>query len=255
MISSKSSKQYKDLKNNLENNKDLVFIEGKKLLEEAKSANLEIDAIYTDYKEDREESLTFLDKYDAEIILMKNYLIASLYSTANKPTSDELVFAVAKKPKNNIDKIFNSNKSIVLFEEIQDPGNLGVIVRSALAFGLGGIVLTNNSVNPYNQKVIRSSAGNIFKIPIEKMELDETIKLAVENNYKLVATSSTAEKDLSSLKVGEKYMFVFGNEGKGLSKEAQSKIDEVIKIPQSKDVESLNLSVAASIVFYQLSSK
>jgi len=107
-----------------------------------------------------------------ELIYIKNELLAELFTTENKPTKNDLIVAVAEKPEYELNDVFKTNKSIIFLENIQDPGNLGTIIRSALAFSIEGIILSKNSVNPFNTKVIRSSAGAVFKLPVVSLNHD-----------------------------------------------------------------------------------
>ena len=252
-IASKENSHFQELKKiSLGENNDYLFIEGKKLFLEAINSPFEIKKIFINKKNKDFISKLFPGRNNFEVIFIKDELLASVFTTGSKPTTSDLVVALAKKTNWQLSDLFNSQKELIFLERIQDPGNLGAIIRSAFAFDLGGIILTKGSVNPYNTKVIRASAGAVFKLPIIFVEGFKVVeKAAREKNYKVTATSTNSNKGLNSLNLNEKRIFLFGNEGRGLSKELLNMADEVITIPHSKSVESLNLGIAVSIILWE----
>lgn len=255
-ITSKENSLYKDLKNKAKEKTNHIFIEGKKLFVEAINSSLEIEKIVIDKKSEHLFVDLLTGKNISEIIYMNNDLIASIFTTDSKPESSELIIALAKRPLYKNSDIFKTKKNIVLLENIQDPGNLGTIIRSALAFDAGGIILRGSTVDPFNTKVIRSSAGAVFKLPVIRVEdINELKELKNKENYKIIATSNKAGKLLSQIKSRTQNIFLFGNEGYGLSKELENIADEIISIPHSKKTESLNLGIAVSIVLWELQRK
>jgi TrmH family RNA methyltransferase len=134
---------------------------------------------------------------------------------------------------------------------LQDPGNLGTILRSAEAFGAAGVFLTEGTVSPYNWKVVRGSAGSIFRLPVLQIPSAQLIPLMRSRGIRLLATSSHEGKPLPEISWAPPLAIFIGNEGAGLSREVLRQMDETIAIPQSKQVESLNAGVAASIVLYE----
>jgi len=142
--------------------------------------------------------------------------------------------------------------NIVILDEIQDPGNLGTIIRSAVAFNTDTIVLSNNSVDLYNDKVIRSSEGMLFNINIIKRDLNIFIDDIKKDNYVVYGTKVDGGKSIKDFKKSEKFAIVMGNEGKGVSKSVLDKCDEYLYIPMNNACESLNVGVATSIILYEL---
>jgi TrmH family RNA methyltransferase len=134
---------------------------------------------------------------------------------------------------------------------LQDPGNLGTILRSAEAFGAAGVFLTEGTVSSYNWKVLRGSAGSIFRLPVLQIPSAQLIPLLRAQGIRLLATSSHGGKPLPEVSWTAPLAIFIGNEGAGLSRELLGQMDETIAIPQSKQVESLNAGVAASIVLYE----
>ena len=164
----------------------------------------------------------------------------------------EALVTAKRKPVNK--ERFKNLKRIALFESISDPGNLGTILRSASAFKIDGIVLFSDCVDLYSPKVIRSSAGNFFKTPIIKIDNISELK-DLFPAHKLISTSLSKENNITLKECGkiDKYIIMFGSEAKGLSKELINISEKNIKLEMNNNVESLNLSVCASIIFYELS--
>ncbi len=251
-ILSKENNQYKELKLIINKKNDFIFIEGKKIFEEAFKKSAQIETIFLDKK-----NLHLLDKYpkalSKKVTFMSNDLISSLFTTENKPESDDLILAIAKQKLWSISDLIKPKGPIVLLDRIQDPGNLGVILRSALAFNAGGVILTNNSVYPYITKVVRASAGAIFDLPIVCTNDLSDIKSELKSeNYNFIGTVKSGGKSLKDIDLKQQNVFMFGNEGSGISEEITSLSDELLTIPQSDKVESLNLSVSVSLILWEV---
>src|SRR5580700_10226866 len=151
---------------------------------------------------------------------------------------------------------------VIVLAGLQDPGNLGTILRSAEAFGSAGVVLGEGTVSPFNSKVIRASAGSVFRLPLihahgksAASKLEEVAEKLRIQGVRLIATSSHKGRasDEADLK-GPTALF-FGNEGAGLPRELMARMDEFISIPHTPLVESLNAGVAASIVLYEAAKR
>ncbi len=217
----------------------LFIVEGFKAVEELIENNIDIKEIYAIKAFDTE-------KYTVKIIdesIMKK--ISTTSSTCE-------ILAVAKKKEYNINDFIKKNK-LILLDSISDPGNLGTIIRSASAFGIEGIILYKDCVDMYSSKVIRSAAGNFFKIPIITIKDTEEIK----NNFKDFDKIATAlyKKNTNSIeecKNIKKYIIMFGSEANGLSSELIKLANKNIILKMNNNVESLNLSVSASIIMYEL---
>ena len=140
---------------------------------------------------------------------------------------------------------------ILLLDNVSDPGNLGTIIRSSVAFNVDTIILSEDSVNLYNDKVVRSSEGMIFNTNIITMNLENAIKKIKNMSIKVYGTDLRGSKYLSEMEVPSSYALVLGNEGMGTKKEILDLCDENIKIEMSNNCESLNVGVAASIILYE----
>lgn len=159
------------------------------------------------------------------------------------------VVAVVKKQEN-----VNIKGNVILLDGLQDPGNLGTIIRSAVAFNIGTIILGDNTVDLYNEKVLRASEGMIFNLNIIKCNLIDAIKLLKKDNYTIIGTKVDGGTNIKDIDIN-KYAFIIGNEGNGISKEILDMCDNYVYIPMNKSCESLNASIAASIIMYEINSK
>lgn len=141
---------------------------------------------------------------------------------------------------------------ILMLDGIQDPGNLGTIIRSAVAFNVDTIVLGHNTVDLYNSKVLRASEGMIFNINIIEKKLIEYIPTLKKIGYKIIGTKVTNGKDIKDLEKNQKICIIMGNEGNGINKEILDLCDDYIYIKMASICESLNVGVATSIILYEI---
>lgn len=145
--------------------------------------------------------------------------------------------------------------NVLILDDIQDPGNLGTIIRSSVAFNIDTIVLSPKTVDLYNSKVIRSTQGMLFYVNIIVKDLEEIINKLKEDNYKIFGTKVDGGNDVREVTNIDKYALVIGNEGSGMSDKVSNLCDEYLYIKTSDSVESLNAGVAASILLYELAGK
>lgn len=146
-------------------------------------------------------------------------------------------------------------EKILILDNIQDPGNLGTIIRSAVAFNFDTIVLSPKTVDLYNPKVVRSTQGMMFHINIIVKEPVSFINELKNEGYKIVGTKVTNGVDVRDSKTYSHFALIIGNEGKGMSEELSELCDEYLYIKMNDQCESLNAAVAASILMYEISNK
>ena len=151
-----------------------------------------------------------------------------------------------------INNVIKGNHILAL-DNIQDPGNLGTIIRSAVAFNIDTIILSQNTVDLYNSKVLRSTQGMIFNINIVVSDLEKEIKELKNKNYKILTTKVDGGKLIKNIEKKEKFVIIIGNEGNGVSEQLQQLSDEYIYIKMNEKCESLNAAIATSIILYELS--
>ena len=157
------------------------------------------------------------------------------------------VIAVVRKKKEE-----EIGEKVLVLDDIQDPGNLGTIIRSALAFNINTVILSNNTVDLYNPKVIRATQGMIFHINILIRDTRKVLRELKNKDYKILGTKVTNGVDARESKTYSHFVLIIGNEGRGMSNELEEYCDEYLYIKMNNNCESLNASIAASILMYEL---
>ena len=143
---------------------------------------------------------------------------------------------------------------ILVLDEIQDPGNLGTIIRSACAFNIDTIILSEDSADLYNPKVVRATQGMLFNVNIIVKDLSTFIPLLKMDGYKIYGTAVDGGVNVKNLECYSKYSIIMGNEGNGISDNIKKLCDKLIYISMNEKCESLNVGVATSIILYELNN-
>lgn len=149
-------------------------------------------------------------------------------------------------------KELERGNKVLILDGVQDPGNLGTIIRTAVAFNIDTIILGQDCVDLYNSKVIRSTQGMLFNINILVKNLFEEIQKLKELNYKIMVTNLNGGKDIKTIEKNDKFAIIVGNEGQGVKKDIIDLSDESIYINMNSKCESLNVAVATGIILYEL---
>lgn len=225
-------------------------IEGFRVIEEAVRSGLRIRAVFfSESGEGRAHKLLPQIASHAETLLVADKLFASAVPSQTPQGVAALVYVKSF----TADEVIQSSLPgpVLVVAGVQDPGNLGTIIRSAEAFGAKGILLGEGTVSPYNSKVVRASAGSVFRVPVAKASMESAIEILRANSFRLLATSSHKGTALPEAGLRQDSAVFIGNEGAGIDKKLLAEMDELIMIPHSSKVESLNAGVAASIVLYE----
>ena len=230
-IAKLKEKKYRD-------NSDVILVETKHLVMEAYKAGL-IKELILEQNE--------IYPLDVPTLYVSSDVIKKI-STIDSPSN---VMALVYKKKNDVEL----GEKILILDKIQDPGNLGAIIRSAVAFNIDTIVCSLDTVDLYNSKVVRASQGMLFHIPIMVRDINKFIKDIKSLDYKIVGTKVTNGTDVRDASVYSHFALVIGNEGQGMSREIDDLCDEYLYIKMNEDCESLNASVAASILMYEINNK
>jgi TrmH family RNA methyltransferase len=234
-------------------------IEGVRILEEAIRSGLRFSAVF--FRESAQERAgRLLPQIGAQVetLLLPDKLFDSLLPSE----SPQGVAALVHLKEFSLDDVVEKERlqvgPIVTLAGLQDPGNLGTILRSSEAFGSAGVILGEGTVSAFNSKVVRGSAGSVFRLPIVHghgragtERLEEISEKLRRKGVRLIATSSHKGISLEQADLKGAAAIFFGNEGAGLPREVMAKMDEFISIPHTPQVESLNAGVAASIVLYE----
>ena len=240
----KETKKLKDRRGRNKNNK--YIIEGFRLVKEAFKAGVKVDKVFvSSSSQDKIEE--YLGSYieQTKIYVLRDELLNELCQTENP----QGIVAVLDINKSVVDK---KGSFYLLCDKVQDPGNLGTIIRTAHAAGVDGIILTKGTVDIYNPKVIRATMGSIFYIPIifEDEEYSQTKQL-LDQGFSMIATSLQGDKNFFEEDLSGKIIVSMGNEGNGVSEEIYNLSDKKVKIPMPGGAESLNVSVATAIILYE----
>jgi TrmH family RNA methyltransferase len=182
------------------------------------------------------------------------WISAALMDALSESKTPQPVMAVVKMPEHSLDALFSRDPGlIVIAHQLQDPGNLGTIIRTAEAVGASGMAITPNTVDPFNAKAIRASMGSILRLPIVHIgDLTAFIKTCKQQGYQTVATVLTGERTHFDIDLTKPTVVIFGQEGAGLPQEVLSTIDLQIRIPMAATIESLNVATAAAVILYEV---
>lgn len=222
----------------------LFLVEGDHLVRMAIEANCLTTLLVAE-----EELENYLDIIDEEKTIIVTESIINKLSFTKSPQN---VIGIAKQ--NNVDK--KDVSKILVLDTLQDPGNVGTLIRSALAFNYDKVYVSESTVDIYNEKVIRASQGAIFKINVVKKELNEIYRILKNNGVHILVTSLTDNSIyLEEVEKKEKFAIVLGNEGNGVSEVSLKNASSIVKIKMSDKIDSLNVGVAGSIVMYNLGGK
>lgn len=221
------------------------FIEGEHLVEEALKSNVIINEIYV------VENFQIPSSWqlnNAPVYMIDEKIMKEISETETPQGVGAVCELLGSKPLS----IENPGKYL-LIDQIQDPGNLGTIIRTADSAGLSGVILGNGTVDMYNSKVIRSTQGSLFHLPIVKADLSETVDILKSKNIPVFGTAlnetALAYKTVSA---HDSFALIVGNEGSGISTELLTVTTENLYIPIHGQAESLNVSVATGILLYHL---
>jgi len=223
-------------------------IEGVRLLEEALRSGLRVKAVFFSQSA-RERANRLLPQISthADTLLLPDAVFRSAVATE----TPQGVAALVKLKTFAFADLLGNNPLLLGAAGVQDPGNLGTIIRSAEAMGASGVLTMEGTVHAINPKVIRASAGSLFRLPVVKMDSAEAVRSLRDQGARILATSSHKGIPLDEADLTEACCIFVGSEGAGISKELIAEADEVIAIPHSERVESLNAGVAASIILYE----
>ncbi|QIB27210.1 23S rRNA (guanosine(2251)-2'-O)-methyltransferase RlmB [Caloranaerobacter azorensis] len=229
------------------------FVEGVRAVEEAIKSDAKIDLIlYTESLFDTfggQELFKLIDKREYRLLKITEKILKTISDTENP----QGIIAVIEFNLVNLEDIFiEQGNFIIILDRIQDPGNLGTIIRTADAFGSNGIVLTSGCVDVFNPKTIRATMGSLFHLPISYEDnIKDVITKFKESGIKIIATSLDAKHFCYDVDLLQDFALIIGNEASGVSKEAIELSDYKIKIPIEKRTESLNAAIASGVIMYE----
>ena len=220
---------------------DSYIVEGIKMVKEAISENQEIEliAIREDFKID-------FDTKNIKTVTISN----KIFNDISDVKTPQGILAVIKKNQNN--QIETNSNYILALDSLQDPGNMGTIIRTADSANINQIIINKTTVDPYSPKVIRSTMGAIYRTNIIEVEdLKTTLKEIQSKGFQIITTDLKATQSIYDINYNNKTVVVIGNEANGVSQEILQTADKKVIIPMLGKTESLNASIAASIMIYE----
>ena len=228
------------------------YIEGLRFVEEALDVSNNIDRIIVSEQFYSNRDNTIMDRIKQmrlQTAIVKDKLFKELADTENP----QGILAVLKMPSYSMNDVFDEScDMLVVLDSIQDPGNMGTIIRTADAAGAGAVIISKGCVDVYNPKVMRSTMGSVFHIPlIFADDLVSTINTLKSKGYIFMAAHLKGTKNYFDMDMTGKIAIIIGNEANGISDEISSISDKLVKIPMPGKAESLNASIAASILIYE----
>ncbi len=251
-IRSRQNARLKDLRQRLLHpgigEEGLIAIEGDHLLQEAERSGLQFDTVFL-----REDRVTERERVFPPHVKVLT-VAADAFDRACATDSPQGIAALVKAPEWGLDSLLTAEEPrLLILAGLQDPGNVGTIIRSAEAFAASGVVLTPGSVSPWNQKALRASAGSSFRLPVVSLAKVSQLQGVTEKHIPTYACVADAGASISNFNLHGPIAFVIGNEGAGISDEILSFCDGNLHVPCPGKVESLNAAIAASIVLYEAS--
>lgn len=257
-VESSSNKGFKWLKSLLKKRnrwKESLFIaEGVRSVEQILNGDQEVECIvYSESIEKTDRGLKLLERVQ-ESNIKAICLDEKLFKEISETEEPQWIIAVVKFGFKSLEESMKEEGNFyILLDRVQDPGNMGTIIRTGEAFGANGIIVTDGCVDVYNSKTVRSTMGALFDIALIYYEdIEEAISELKSRNIKIVSSSLDTENMLYDIDLREDMALVVGNEGSGISERVVELSDELAKIPMAGKAESLNAGVASGVFMYEV---
>jgi TrmH family RNA methyltransferase len=228
------------------------IIEGTKMVEEALRDDQGVTMVVaspTIVQHHGKGILKLAESRSVEIV----WISERLMDTISESKTPQPVMAVVKMREYSEDELLaHGSKLIVVVHQLQDPGNLGTIIRTSEAVGASGIAVTPNTVDPFNAKAVRASMGSILRLPLVLItDFAGFIRKCKQKGYQTAATVLTGEKTHFDVDLKKPTVVVLGQEGAGLPQDIMADVDLLVRIPMAETIESLNVATAAAVILYE----
>ena len=256
MITSSSNKLIKDIKCLHKKkgrwNEKCFFIEGTRSIDQCMSSDGKIKYVVYSSELLGEDGLMLLKHIENQDY--STYQVTEkIFKEISDTDSPQGILAVVEFNEYILEESLKEDNFFIVLDRVQDPGNLGTIIRTADAFGANGVIVTSGCVDVYNPKTIRSTMGSIFQIPIIHIgNISEAIDSLKDKGISVISSSLETDKYLYDIDLKSDCALVIGNEGKGISEEVIKSSDQLVKIPMSGDAESLNAAIASGVLMYEV---
>lgn len=230
---------------------NLFLVEGTRFIEEAIDTDFKIKNIFIteeSLSNTRINNIVAKQKSNVKISILTMDLFKSICSTENP----QGILAVVKYKESSFNDITENNNFYVFVDKVQDPGNLGTIIRAAHASGASAVILRRGTVDLYNEKTLRGTMGSIFHIPIIYYVDTDYLNELINRGYTIISSSLNTDVNFYSCNLTKKVVIVVGNEGNGISDEIIKLSNILVKLPMPGGAESLNVGVATGIMLYEI---
>ena len=257
MISSKDNEKVKYTKSLLKtknrNKENKFIIEGFRILTLAIECNANLDYVFIneDFEKKSEHSsfINVLKERNIKVYKTTNKIFDELVDTEN---TQGILAVVGFKNRDIDNNINDSHKFVLILDRIQDPGNMGTIIRTADAAGVDAIINLKGCVDIYNPKVIRSTMGSIFDMNIIQCTQEDALRVLKDSNFEIVSSYLNTDNYYNTVDYTNKVALVIGNEANGVNDELIDKSDTLVKIPIYGNAESLNAAISSAILMYEI---
>ena len=234
---------------------NLIFVEGLRLCVEALRSKLELEAVIVSEqlarKEHAAEPIAEISRASRRVGTVSEKLLESISYTK----TPQGIVVLARRPESSEQRLaasLTNNPLLVVLHQINNPVNVGAILRTAEAAGATGIIATKNTSDPFSPKSLRGAMGSAFRLPVWRdVSFDETVSWLREKNIALVGTDADSKTKHTDLDWTRSTALVLGPESTGLTADELKSADQTVSIPMQGEVESLNVSVAAGILLYE----
>lgn len=230
----------------------LVFVDGLRLAEEAVKSGVVVESAFAASGSEDARLMALIEQLSADNIPLLWTQREVLDSLSDTVQSQGIVL-IAKRPVLGSARLFQGKGSLFLgLDRIQDPGNMGTLLRTAEAAGAAGVIVLGGSVDVYSPKVLRSSMGSAFRLPVMTEVSTETLlNLRAENGLHLVAAAGEGELDYTNYDWQQPTLLLLGNEGRGVNPDLMTACDTRLRIPMANGVESLNVAAAGAVMLFE----
>jgi TrmH family RNA methyltransferase len=246
-------KHLRSLSDPKQRKKEKVFlIEGVKMVEEAIRNKAGVKMVVASPALVQHHGKAVLNLAEAGSIDIL-WISEKLMDAVSESKTPQPVMAVVRMKEHTEDELFaHGSKLFVIAHQLQDPGNLGTIIRTAEAVAAAGIALTPNTVDPYSAKAIRASMGSILRLPVVSVgEIEAFVKRCKKTGFQTVATVVTGEKSHFEIDLTKPTAVILGQEGAGLPQHIMSAVDIRVRIPMSETIDSLNVATSSAVILYE----
>jgi TrmH family RNA methyltransferase len=231
---------------------DLIFVDGLRLAEEAVRSGIVVEAAFVASGSEDDRLLLLVQQLTtqkAPILWTQREVLDALSDTVQS----QGIVLIARRPVLDAARVFQGNGSLFLgLDRIQDPGNMGTLLRTAEAAGVAGVIVLGGSVDVFSPKVLRSSMGSAFRLPVMvDVSAEALLNLRSEHDLHLVAAAGEGELDYTDYGWRQPTLLLLGNEGRGVSPDLMAACDTRLRIPMENGVESLNVAAAGAVMLFE----